>query len=161
MPADGAEALHHVTIGAAGRHLAGRALVDRFPAKTRTTAPAALASQIGHELVAQHAPRYAYFRLLDIASVGGAQSGHRAQALVAVKAPHRPAAAVVIEAGAHIALTGARIDGEDVVAAMLGPGGDGAMRHRLRQRLEHRLHHLRADIDWRGADRRGVLAIHH
>src|SRR5208282_5495479 len=131
MSTDCTKALHHVTIGTACRHLASRTFVDRFPAKTRTTAPAALAGQIGHELVSQHAPRYPHFRLLDIASVGGTQGSYRAQALVSIETPHRPAAAVVIEGGAHITFTGARIDGKDVVATMLGPGGDGAMRHHL------------------------------
>ena len=44
---------------------------------------------------------------------------------------------------------------------MLGPGGDRAVRYRLGQRIDHRLHHLVADVHRRGADGRRILAIDH
>lgn len=90
----------------------------------------------------------------------GAHCSQRAYRLVAVVTRDCAGATIIVEARAHVWFSRTRVRGEEVVAAVLAPGSDGAMRKRLRQCLDHGLHDLDTDVDGRGADGCRVLAVH-
>src|SRR5450759_2039660 len=90
----------------------------------------------------------------------GAHGGQRTHRLVAVVTPDRAGAAIVVEARAHVWFSRTRILGEEVVAAMLAPSGDGVMGQCLRQCLDDGFHDLDTDINGRGANGCRVLAVH-
>src|ERR1019366_524160 len=159
LPALGALGLDEIAVRAAGRHTAVAAFVERTPVDPAAAAPASGAVEVGARLKLEHPPGETDLRLLDGAALHRAERVQCGRAGHAVVSPHGTGAAVVIKCRAHVALAGARIDREGVVAAVLAPGGDGAVRLRLAQRLDDGFDDLAADIHRAGADRRWILAV--
>lgn len=66
-----AKALHDVPVGAAGRHLTGRARVDGFRVDARTAAPSSRAREIRHHFGLQNAPEPNLHLLDDVGATHG------------------------------------------------------------------------------------------
>ena len=124
-----------VAVRTAGRHAAVGAFVQRPPFDAAAAAPAAGAHQVGDRLPLQHAPGKADLHLLGVAAHDRGERADRQRAGHAVVAGAGAGGAVIVERGAHIGLAGPRIRREDIVAAVLAPGRDGAVGPRLGQRI--------------------------